>query len=123
MKHLLFALLALAALLAGGWAMGWQGVLLVLSVLVFLLLLQFTQLMRLMKRMQAAPLGLTGSCVMLQSKLQTGLPLTKVLMLAGSLGEKDGDGYRWRDPGGDQLLLRFDKKSSRLLDWTLTRAS
>jgi hypothetical protein len=117
------ALAALAALLAGGWAMGWQGVLLVLSALVFVLLLQFTQLMRLMKRMSKAPLGITGSCVMLNSRLHADLPLTKVLMLAGSLGEKDGDGYRWRDPGGDTLHLRFDKRSSRLLDWTLTRAS
>jgi Flp pilus assembly protein TadB len=123
MKQLGFALLALAALLAGGWAMGWQGVLLVLSVLVFLLLLQFTQLMRLMKRMERAPLGLTPSCVMLNSRLHAGLPLTKVLQLAGSLGEKEADGYRWRDPGGDQLHLRFDKKTSRLLAWTLTRAS
>ncbi|WP_374661379.1 hypothetical protein [Inhella sp.] len=127
MKNALFALLALAALLAGGWAMGWQGVMLVLSVLVFLLLLQFTQLMRLMKRMQAAPLGHTASCVMLQSKLQVGLPLTQVLALAGSLGErvgeKDDPAYLWRDAGGDRLLLRFDPRSSRLREWTLERAS
>ena len=132
MKNMLFALLALAALMAGGWAMGWQGVLLVLTVLIFLLLLQFTQLMRLMKRLQAAPLGLTGSCVMLQSKLHAGQPLSKVLALAGSLGEKEAEQgadtpgamrYRWRDAGGDSLHLRFHARSSRLLDWTLVRAS
>lgn len=127
MKHALFALLSLAALVAGGWAMGWQGVVLVLTALVFLLLLQFTQLMRLMKRMQAAPLGLTASCVMLQSKLQPGLPLTQVLTLAGSLGERVGEEdepcYLWHDAGGDRLRLRFDPRSSRLLAWNLERAS
>lgn len=126
-KNLVFALLALVALLAGGWAMGWQGVLLVMSVLVFLLLLQFTQLMRLMRRMSAAPLGLTPSCVMLNSRLHAGLPLTRVLALAGSLGEKDAEAgdhcYRWRDPAGDVLRLRFDKASSRLVEWNLQRAS
>ena len=122
-RNLLFALLAVAALFAGGWAMGWQGVFLVLTALVFLLLLQFTQLMRLMKRMQAAPLGLTPSCVMLNSRLNAGQPLTQVLMLAGSLGERDGEHYRWRDAGGDALRLRFDPQTSRLLDWQLERAS
>jgi Flp pilus assembly protein TadB len=125
LKNLGFALLAVAALFAGGWAMGWPGVILVLSVLVFLLMLQFTKIMRTMKRMGAAPIGQTGSCLMLNSRLHAGLPLLQVLELAGSLGEPvegEKDRYRWRDPGGDTLLLRFDARS-RLLDWTFSRAS
>lgn len=125
LRNALFALLAVAALFAGGWAMGWPGVILVLSVLVFLLMLQFTKLMRTMKRMGAAPLGQTGSCLMLNSRLHAGLPLLQVLELAGSLGEAvagEKNRYRWRDPAGDELQLQFDS-ASRLQHWTFTRAS
>jgi Flp pilus assembly protein TadB len=122
MRNAAFALLALAALVAGGWALGWQGVLMALTVVVFLLMLQFTKLMRTMRRMSATPLGQTPSCLMLNSRLHAGLPLLQVLELAGSLGEKDGEHYRWRDPGGDTIRLRFDA-ASRLVDWTFTRAS
>lgn len=125
LRNLLGLLLAVAALFAGGAAMGWPGVLLVLTVIVFLLALQFTQVMRLMRRVGSAPLGQTPSCLMLQSRLHAGLPLMKVLELAGSLGEAvEGEtgSYRWRDPGGDQLLARFDA-SSRLLAWQFSRAS
>lgn len=122
MRNALFALLALAALVAGGWALGWQGVLMVLTLIVFLLMLQFTKLMRTMKRMGAAPLGQTASCLMLNSRLHAGLPLLQVLELAGSLGEQEGAAYRWRDPAGDEIRLRFDK-ASRLVDWQFTRAS
>lgn len=117
-----FALLALAALLAGGWAMGWAGVLLALSLIVMLLMLQFTRLMRTMRRMNAAPLGQTASCLMLNSRLHAGLPLLQVLDLAGALGEQLEDSYRWIDAGGDQLLACFDP-AGRLLRWQLTRAS
>ncbi len=122
MNRILGAGLALAALVAGGWAMGWPGVILALTGIIFLLLLQFTQLMRTMKRMGAAPVGLTPSCVMLNARLHQGLPLLKVLELAGSLGESVDGAYRWRDAAGDTLLLRFDA-ASKLLDWHLQRAS
>jgi len=122
MRNALFALLALGALIAGGWALGWPGVLMALTVIVFLLALQFTKLMRTMRRMQAAPLGQTPSCLMLNARLHPGLPLLQVLELAGSLGEAIDGGYRWVDAGGDELRLRFDG-SSRLLDWQFTRAS
>ncbi len=122
-RQALGALLALAALFAGGLSMGWPGVLLALSAIVFLLMLQFTRLMRTMKRMSAAPLGRTGSCVMLHARLQQGLPLLKVLELAGSLGDKQPDGsYRWTDAAGDELRLQFDT-DSLLQRWTLQRAS
>lgn len=122
MRNAGFALLALVALLAGGWAMGWQGVLLALSVVVFLLMLQFTKLMRTMKRVGATPVGRTPSCLMLNSRLHPGLPLLQVLELAGSLGESVDGGYRWVDEGGDEIRLRFDA-ASRLLDWQFVRAS
>lgn len=121
-KNLLGALLALAALLAGGFAMGWPGVLLALTVIVFLLMLQFTKLMRTMKRMGAAPVGRTPSCLMLNSRLHEGLSLLQVLELAGSLGEAIDGGYRWVDEGGDEIRMRFDA-ASRLLAWQFTRAS
>ena len=122
MRNALFALLALAALVAGGWALGWQGVLMVLTLIVFLLMLQFTKLMRTMKRVGATPVGRTPSCLMLNSRLHPGLPLLQVLELAGSLGEAVDDGYRWVDEGGDEIRLRFDA-ASRLLTWQFTRAS
>jgi hypothetical protein len=122
MNRLLGAALALALMVASGWAMGWPGVLLALTAILFLLLLQFTQLMRTMRRMSAAPVGTTPSCVMLHARLHQGLPLLKVLELAGSLGEAHDGGYRWRDAAGDSLLLRFDA-ASKLQDWQLQRAS
>lgn len=122
MRQALGAVLALAALLAGGWAMGWPGVILALSAIVLLLMLQFTKLMRTMRRVGQQPLGLTPSCLMVNARLHAGLPLVQVLELTGSLGESVDGRYRWRDPGGDELLLRFDK-SSRLQDWNFSRAS
>ncbi len=125
MKGLLTAALALVALVAGGWAMGWQGVVLVLTVLVFLLLLQFSKLMRVMRQAGSAPIGQVPNAVMFHSRLQPGQALVDVLALAGSLGEalpNQANAYRWRDAGGDEVRLRFDA-GSRLLDATLQRAS
>lgn len=122
MRNAGFALLALAALFAGGWALGWPGVLMALTVIVFLLMLQFTKLMRTMKRVGAMPVGRTPSCLMLNSRLHAGLPLLQVLELAGSLGESVDGAYRWTDEAGDEIRLRFDARS-RLLEWQFVRAS
>ncbi len=118
-------LLALAALVAGGWAMGWQGVVLVLTVLVFLLLLQFSKLMKVMRQAGSAPIGQVANALMFHSRLQPGPALVDVLALAGSLGEAVPDEpncYRWCDASGDEVRLRFDA-GSRLLGATLQRAS
>ncbi len=125
MKGLLTAALALVALVAGGWAMGWQGVVLVLTVLVFLLLLQFSKLMRVMRQAGSAHIGQVPNAVMFHSRLQPGQALVDVLALAGSLGEalpNQANAYRWRDAAGDEVRLRFDA-ASRLLDASLHRAS
>ena len=87
--------LGLAALLVGGWAWGWKGVILGLSVLMFGLLLQFTQLMRVMRRANESPLGHVDSAVMLQARLKPGMKLLDLLKLTHSLGVKCGeDCYR-----------------------------
>lgn len=125
MKVAVTGLLALAALVAGGWAMGWQGVVLVLTVLVFLLLLQFSKLMKVMRQAGSAPIGQVANAVMFHSRLQPGQALVDVLALAGSLGEavpEQVHTYRWRDAAGDEVHLRFDA-GSRLLEATLQRAS
>lgn len=122
MRNAGFALLALAALFAGGWALGWPGVLMALTVIVFLLMLQLTKLMRTMKRVGATPVGRTPSCLMLNSRLHAGLPLLQVLEMAGSLGESVDGGYRWVDEAGDEIRLRFDARS-RLVEWQFVRAS
>jgi len=117
--------LALIALFAGGWLMGWQGVVLAMSGIVLWLLLQFTQLMKVMKATREAPLGHVQSAVMLNSKLHEGMKLLQVLQLTGSLGVKaaevGADTYRWTDPGGDAVLVTLAK--GRVARWTLERSA
>jgi hypothetical protein len=122
MTHWLGAAIALTALLAGGWAMGWPGVLLALTAIVFLLMLQFSKVLRTLRRMNTAPVGRTGSCVMLHARLHKGMPLLAATELAGSLGQPLDGAYRWTDAAGDSVLLRFDA-ASRLESFALTRAS
>lgn len=139
LKNLGGALLAVLALLAGGWASGWQGVVLVLSGVVLVLLLQFTRVLRALRASARAPVGVLPSCLGLHARLEVGWPLLKVLEAAGSLGESVPPSpgatallalpvlpagharYRWRDAGGDQLLLDFDA-GQRLRAWQLLRA-
>jgi len=116
--------LALIALFAGGWLLGWQGVVLAMSGIVLWLLLQFSQLMKVMKATRDAPLGHVQSAVMLNSKLHEGMKLMQVLQLTGSLGvrvkEAGPDVYRWTDTGGDSVLLTLAK--GKVASWTLERA-
>jgi len=117
--------LALVALLAGGWLMGWQGVVLATSGIVLWLLLQFTQLMKVLRTTREAPLGHVHSAVMLNSKLHERMKLLQVLQFTGSLGvkatEAGTDAYRWTDPGGDSVVLTLAK--GRVASWKLERAA
>lgn len=114
--------LGLAALLVGGWAWGWKGVILGLSVLMFGLLLQFTQLMRVMRRAHESPLGHVDSAVMLQARLKPGMKLLDLLKLTHSLGVKCGeDRYRWTDAGGDAVEIQLHQGA--VASWELQRAA
>lgn len=123
---------ALAALaVASGWlAYGWPGVVLAFTLIAFWLLLQFNRALRVMKNAAGAPVGQVGSAVMLHSKLQRGLTMLQVVVLARSLGRKlpaaAGDGpaaerWSWADAGGAHVTLHFN--DGRLIEWSLGRES
>jgi hypothetical protein len=113
--------LALAALVAGGVLLGWQGVIFAMTGIVFWLLLQMSRLMRLMKQAGAAPMGSVANAVMLSSKLHTGMKLVDLITLTGSLGVKQApETFRWQDAGGDAVEAVLRK--GRLAEWRLIRA-
>jgi hypothetical protein len=118
--------LAAAAVLAGYWSYGLAGVVLGVTVVVFWLLLQFTRAMRVMRQAGAAPVGMVGSAVMLQSRLREGMRMLELLPLAGALGRKLGEDpasgsetYEWRDPSGARLVVEL--RHGRCTGWRLAR--
>jgi hypothetical protein len=117
-------LLAVAAVAAGYVGWGWRGVALALTVIVFWLLLQFSRALRVMRNAAARPKGAVESAVMFNAKLQPGLRLAQIMALTGSFGDKAGEApetYRWRDAGGDEVLVELDA-AGRLARWALKRA-
>ena len=117
-------LLAAAGVALGYAVWGWQGVVLALSVMVFWLLLQFSRALRVMRSAGRAPVGTVRNAVMLHARLQTGLPLMKILTLTRSLGEKLADQpetWRWRDGAGDSV--RVVMQGGRCAEWALERAA
>jgi hypothetical protein len=124
-KGALWALAGVGALFLGGWALGWQGVVLVLTALVVLLLLQFRKLMRVMNQAGRGPIGQVPDAAHFHAQLRPGQALVDVLALAGSLGESvpnQAHTYRWRDPAGNEVWLHFNA-SGQLQDLQLQRAS
>ena len=116
--------LAVAGMALGYALWGWQGVVLALSVMVFWLLLQFSRAMRVMRIAGQAPVGTVPSAVMLHARLQTGMPLMKILTLTRSLGEKLADApetWRWHDGAGDSV--RVVMQGGRCAEWALVRAA
>ena len=120
--------LAVAAVVTGYWSYGFGGAVLGVTVVVFWLLLQFTRAMRAMRRAGAAPVGMVGSAVMLQSRLRKGMRMLDLLPLAGALGRKVGEEpasgcetFEWRDPGGARLVVEL--RHGRCTGWTLTRVA
>ncbi|MFT7722723.1 MAG: hypothetical protein QM788_07815 [Roseateles sp.] len=122
MNAWLGALLAAAALVAGGAFFGWKGVVFATTGIVFWLLLQMSRLLRLMQKAGAAPMGSVQSAAMLNSRLHAGMKLVELITLTGSLGHKQAeDTYLWRDPGGDAVEVVLRK--GRLAEWRLQRAA
>ena len=117
-------MLAVLAVGVGWMQYGWPGVAMAVSVVVFWLLLQFSRAMRAMKAAGEAPVGHVPSAVMLNAKLQRGMPMLKVIGLTRSLGEKVGtpgndNVGRWEDHGGSHVTLTF--AGGKLQSWALQR--
>jgi hypothetical protein len=116
------SVLALAALLIGGWLFSWQGVILALSGITFWLLMQFTRLMRVMKAATDAPIGHIESAVMLNAKLAMGMKMSDLIPLTRSLGKKLTDKpetYGWLDAGGVRVEVVLE--GGKVARWTLLR--
>ncbi len=118
-----WALIAVAFVIAS-MTYGWHGAALVGSCTVFVMLLQLNRAMKILQRTAKAPKGMVGSVVMLQSKLQAGMPLLKVLAMTGSIGlpreaTAPQEIWAWQDAGGTELTLTFD--NGKLSQWHLTR--
>ena len=116
-----------AALAAGWFAYGWQGLVLAVTAIVFWLLLQFSRALRALRKAGSAPVGRVPSAVMLHSRLREGMTLVQVLALTGSLGaraEPAGEGaeesWRWRDDSDASVTVHLS--GGRCNGWALTRA-
>jgi hypothetical protein len=118
--------LAAAALAAGWFAYGWQGLVLAVTAIVFWLLLQFSRALRALRKAGSAPLGRVASAVMLHAKLREGMTLAQVLALTGSLGERVSppaagaeESWRWRDAGAASVTVHL--RGGRTRHWALQR--
>ena len=129
LQHLLLSpalgwTLAAAALAAGYFAYGWRGVVLAVSAVVFWLLLQFSRSLRVLRLAAQRPKGSITNAVMLQARLQPGMPMMQVLPLTRSLGEQvadDPETWLWRDAGGD--AVRVEMRAGRVSAVSLERAA
>ncbi len=114
--------LAFAALVAGWFGYGWQGLALGFTVIVFWLLLQFNRSVRVMRDAADSPVGTVPSAVMLHSKLRVGLPMLQIVKLTKSLGKRLGDApetWAWADASGAEVRIVFD--GGRCTSWALHR--
>ncbi len=118
--------LAAAALVAGWFAYGWQGLVLAATAIVFWLLLQFSRALRVLRKAGSGPLGRVASAVMLHSRLREGMTLAQVLALTGSLGERVDppaagaeESWRWRDAGDANVTVHLS--GGRTRHWALQR--
>ena len=114
--------LATVAVAAGWQGYGWPGVALAVSVIAFWLLMQFNRSLRVLRNAGSAPIGHIDSAVMLNAKLQAGMPMIKVVALTKSLGRRvseEPERWAWSDPGGSEVVLSFDKGICK--SWVLNR--
>jgi len=114
--------LAVIGTAMGYLAYGGYGVALAVSAVVFWLLLQFTRALRALRCAGQAPVGHVDSAVMLHAKLETGMRLMDLLVLARSLGEKtaeEPETFRWTDASGASVSVEMNK--GRCARWTLQR--
>ncbi len=115
-----------AVLIVAAWrAYGWAGVAVAAGGIVMWVLLHFTRLMHVLKQAADRPVGYVASAVMLNAKLQAGMPLLKVIALTRALGEQRSapdaqpEVFRWSDTGGSQVTCTF--ANGRLAAWNLER--
>ncbi len=113
-------------LVAAAWrAYGWAGVAVVTGGVVMWVLLHVTRLMHVLKQAADRPVGHVGSAVMLNAKLQAGMPLLKVLALTRALGELQSapdaqpEVFRWCDTSGSHVTCEF--VNGRLTAWQMVR--
>ena len=113
-------------LVAAAWrAYGWAGVAVVTGGVVMWVLLHVTRLMHVLKQAADRPVGHVGSAVMLNAKLQAGMPLLKVLALTRALGElrsapdAQPEVFRWGDTSGSHVTCEF--VNGRLTTWQMVR--
>lgn len=113
-------------LVAAAWrAYGWAGVAVAAGGILMWVLLHFTRLMHVLKQAADRPVGYVASAVMLNAKLQAGMPLLKVIALTRALGEPRSEPdaqpevFRWSDTGGSQVTCEF--VNGRLATWRMER--
>jgi hypothetical protein len=118
--------LGAAALAAGWFSYGWQGLVLAITAIVFWLLLQFSRALRALRKAASGPVGRVASAAMLHSRLREGMTLVQVLAVSGSLGERvdppaEGaeESWRWRDEGDVSVTVHLSGGSTR--GWALQR--
>ena len=118
--------LGVAVVVALAWrAYGWAGLALGLGAICLWALLHMSRMLAVLRRTASRPVGSVASAVMLQSRLQAGMPLLQVLALTRSLGQQlqdstdAGEVYQWSDAGGDHVHCAF--VNGKLVRWTLQR--
>lgn len=122
MNPILGWVLAAVAVAAGWQGYGWPGVALAVSVIVFWLVMQFNRSLRVLRNAGSAPVGHVDSAVMLNAKLQAGMPMIKVVALTKSLGRRvseDPERWAWADAGGAEVVLDFERGLCKR--WVLNR--
>ena len=112
-RRLLFPALAAALSYAAWTSYGWQGLTLALLMLSFWVLLHFTKLMRLLRTAATRPLGHVRDAAALHARLRRGMPMTDVVRLTLSLGERQSppgeepECFDWGDEGGRTVRCHF----------------
>lgn len=115
LRALLFPALAAALAYAAWRSYGWQGLLLAASMLSFWVLLHFTRLMRLLRIAASRPMGHVNDARALFGHLKPGLPMTDVVRLALSLGQRrsevgmDPEVLAWGDEQGHEVVCSFNQ--------------
>jgi hypothetical protein len=122
MNPILGWVLAAVAVAAGWQGYGWPGVALAASVIAFWLLMQFNRSLRVLRNAGSAPIGHIDSAVMLNAKLQAGMPMIKVVALTRSLGRRVSEAperWAWADAGGAEVVVGFEHGLCK--SWVLNR--
>ncbi len=124
-KKYLIPLASLAFAAVAYRSYGWPGIALVVGGLVMWMLLHFTRMLQVLKRASNRPVGYVDSAVMLNAKLQQGLPLLHVVALTRALGNLESppdtqpEHFRWTDTSQSTVLCVF--QDGKLQRWELMR--